>query len=165
MYRVGVTGSRTWDDPAAIREALIVAQGERPAGEMLLMHGKCPPRSRPCRQGEALGIVRWNQARMLLPATRLNLLGADWLADVIARGLGWEVEQWPARWDLDTRRGGFIRDADMVAAGADEWLAFVMRCTDVRCARRPAHGSHGAAGTFSMVEKAGTKRRMFKRGW
>jgi hypothetical protein len=161
VRRVGVTGSRIWDDPAAIREALVLAQGNRPPGEMLLVHGKCPPRSRT----KPPAVVRWNYARMLLPETRLNFLGADWLADVIARGLDWKVEQWPARWDLDTRRGGFIRDEAMVAAGADEWLAFVMRCTDLRCARRPPHGSHGAAGTFAMVEKAGMQRRMIKRGW
>ena len=161
MYKVGVTGSRTWDDPAMIREALIAAQAGRPASGMLLMHGKCPPRSR----STPPTVVRWNYARMLLPDTRLNFLGADWLADVTARGLGWQIEQWPARWDLDSRRGGFIRDAAMMSAGADEWLAFVMRCTDLRCARRPPHGSHGAAGTYAMAEKAGAKRRMFKSGW
>lgn len=40
--RVLVTGSRTWDDVGTIRNALLSAQGTRPAAGMTLVSGACP---------------------------------------------------------------------------------------------------------------------------
>lgn len=51
--------------------------------------------------------------------------GADTMADGVALSLGCRVERWPAAWDLYGRRAGFVRNADMVAKGANVCLAFI----------------------------------------
>ena len=40
-FRLLVTGSRTWDDPRTIEQALAVILARHPAG-VLLVHGACP---------------------------------------------------------------------------------------------------------------------------
>lgn len=50
--------------------------------------------------------------------------GADAIADAVARRLGIEVEEHPARWDRYGRRAGFVRNAEMVALKPDVVLAF-----------------------------------------
>lgn len=50
--------------------------------------------------------------------------GADALADVYARSMGWTVEPHPAAWNELGRAAGPIRNSEMVAAGADVVTAF-----------------------------------------
>ncbi|WP_171075097.1 SLOG family protein [Nonomuraea basaltis] len=78
-YVVLVTGSRSWDDPDAIRNALVPIVAE---------HG---PRNVTVRHGRAMG--------------------ADMMADSIARQLGAHVEQRPADWDVCAGPGASRRIA------------------------------------------------------
>lgn len=50
--------------------------------------------------------------------------GADHLAEKAARARGLEVETWPAPWDEYGKAAGYIRNQDMVNAGADLCYAF-----------------------------------------
>ncbi|WP_431781745.1 SLOG family protein [Streptomyces chumphonensis] len=122
-YRVLVTGSRDWTDTttiaAALEQALIDA-GPRP---VVVVHGACPR-------------------------------GADALADRHARwlrgtGCAIDVETHPARWRIDGRQAGFIRNAAMVRLGADVCLAFIR------------DGSRGASHTAGLAEEAGILTRRF----
>jgi len=49
--------------------------------------------------------------------------GADTLADKAARAFGMDVEPHPADWETHGKRAGFIRNAEMVALGADQVIA------------------------------------------
>lgn len=50
--------------------------------------------------------------------------GADFLAAQSARKLCWNVEDHGAHWDRHGKAAGYIRNAEMVDAGADVCLAF-----------------------------------------
>lgn len=52
--------------------------------------------------------------------------GADEIAAEIARELRWAIEEHPADWDRLGKSAGPRRNAEMVAAGAEVCLAFVM---------------------------------------
>lgn len=69
--------------------------------------------------------------------------GADKMADQAARKFGWHVERHPAAWELHGRRAGFVRNADMVALGADVCLAFIKSA------------SRGATMCARLAERAG----------
>ncbi|MCZ7413129.1 SLOG family protein [Streptomyces sp. WMMC897] len=122
-YRALVTGSRDWDDATAIAAALeqvLVDAGPRP---VVVVHGACPR-------------------------------GADTLADHYARWLRGQgcaigIEQHPARWRIDGRQAGFIRNAAMVRLGADVCLAFIR------------DGSRGASHTAGLAEAAGIPTRRY----
>ena len=51
--------------------------------------------------------------------------GADLLCEKVAEELGWRIEPHPADWKLFGKRAGYIRNAEMVALGADLCLAFI----------------------------------------
>lgn len=51
--------------------------------------------------------------------------GADFIADQIARLAGLKVEVHPADWNRYGKRAGFIRNDEMVKAGANVVLAFI----------------------------------------
>jgi hypothetical protein len=114
--RILVTGSRTWDDRRRVRRALTGVALER--GDfhgIVVVHGACPT-------------------------------GADALADEWATNhddWGVTAERHPADWDRHGKRAGFIRNAEMVATGADLCLAFIK------------DGSRGATMTADLAEKAG----------
>ena len=157
-FRVGVTGSRAYASPDIIESALITAQDDRPAAQMVLVHGRCDPRS---PRGYRIG---WDAALLMSEDAQMALHGADWLADRIATKLGWQIEPHPADWRSHPRAGGFIRNAQMVSAGAGAWLAFIDECRDPKCRRRPLerHGSHGASNCAGLAEEAGIPTRRYE---
>jgi len=138
LYRVLVTGSRTWyrdtrsvggltvDD--ALDVACFTAAGHGVPG-LLLVHGACPK-------------------------------GADAVADGWARDRarrGWPVaepERYPADWGRG-KRAGFDRNDHMVSLGADRCFAFVDLCRKPECRRTDVHGSHGAVHCATAARKAG----------
>lgn len=101
--RVLVTGSRVWRDSDAIRQEMVAQENQAgPWGEMTLVHG---------------GQRSWDRERR-------EAFGADYLAKRIAEDLGWLIEEYPADWHANGRAAGPIRNAQMVATGADVCLAF-----------------------------------------
>jgi hypothetical protein len=76
--------------------------------------------------------------------------GADAMADKFAREIGMSVRRHPANWDAHGKRAGFLRNAEMVSAGADLCFAFIKG------------GSPGASMTASLAKKAGIPTTIFK---
>jgi len=97
-YRILVTGSRTWEDEAAVRMELGTEMqrafmlGMRP----VVVHGACPR-------------------------------GADAVADRLARELAPAAvpESHPADWDRFGKAAGFRRNDEMARLGAIVCLAFI----------------------------------------
>lgn len=118
--RLLITGSRGWTDESAIRRA-IGAVTAKHGHELTIVHGDCPS-------------------------------GADWIADQVARGWGggMKVERHPALWILHGKRAGFVRNAEMVDAGADLCLAFIL------------NESKGATMCADLAEKAGIPVRRYE---
>lgn len=113
-FRVLVTGSRTWDDHDIVRDVLTGAVYQNlPA---VIVHGACP------RGADAI---------------------ASWWVRQFGRNLDIAEERHPADWNTLGKRAGFVRNAEMVALGADVCLAFIR------------DGSRGASHTADLAEKAG----------
>lgn len=74
-----------------------------------------------------------------------NTLGADKEAEAIAKELGWEVEPHPADWKTYGRAAGPVRNAEMVALGADFCIGF------------PTPFSIGTYDCMEKARKAGIK--------
>lgn len=74
--------------------------------------------------------------------------GADMLADKVAQSLGWYREPHPAQWQFG-RGAGFARNMEMVAAGADVCLAFIL------------NGSKGSGHCARVAEAAGIPVKRF----
>lgn len=111
--RILITGSRDWTDGAAIGRAL------RDAGRAAGVHP------------QAVTVVHGG-AR-----------GADTIAGQVAREYGCTVEVHPADWAGKGAAAGPLRNAQMVALGADLCLAF------------PLGESPGTRGCMAMAARAG----------
>jgi hypothetical protein len=128
LYRVLVTGSRTWDDPEAVVFELAGLSLQH--APIVVIHGKARD-------------------------------GADRFAHLAAQALAVREEPHPADWAKHNRRAGMIRNAEMVKAGADVCLAFIMPCRLASCDRGDPHGTHGATHCADLAEKAGIETRRF----
>lgn len=78
--------------------------------------------------------------------------GADAIADEYARRWRLAVERHHADWDRHGKRAGFVRNAEMVKAGADLCLAFIR------------DSSRGATHCADLAENAGIPTRRYT-GW
>lgn len=159
-WGVAVTGSRTWSDYDLILGVFLHVQEQHPGWQIRLHHGRCDPQ---LRTGKT---IPWGRAVHLPHDMQVEMCGGDWLADVAARALQWEIRDHPAdweapcrpackpghrqqRWDRDVTycpAAGNYRNTAMLTGGeVDELHAFVDRCRDnrVRCYGKPPHGSHG----------------------
>lgn len=124
--RILITGSRTWTDEDAISRAIFgVAQ-----------YGTKP------------GFLNYCQDITVVSGACPK--GADAMAEQIAESAGMNVERHPADWNTHGKRAGFLRNAEMVALGADVCLAFIK------------NGSKGATHTANLAEKAGIKTLRFE---
>lgn len=113
MTRVLVTGSRKWDRPDVIWESLDrIARELAAAGddELVVVHGAFFPTKRG-------------------PDGRFPLESADYLADLWCRRddhpLAVRPERHPANWRAHGKRAAFLRNREMVSAGAHLVLAFL----------------------------------------
>lgn len=76
--------------------------------------------------------------------------GADAQAERFALGWGWTVEQHPADWAQYGLRAGYLRNAEMVDAGADVCVAFIK------------HNSRGASMTLQLAQRAGIECQVYR---
>jgi len=75
--------------------------------------------------------------------------GADRMAAGYHSHWGGECEAHPAQWELHGKRAGFVRNAEMVALGADLCLAFIK------------DESRGATMCARLAEEAGIPTRRY----
>ncbi|WP_405166431.1 DUF2493 domain-containing protein [Nocardia sp. NBC_01499] len=76
--------------------------------------------------------------------------GADAQCEACWQAWGGRVERHPADWDRLGRRAGFVRNEQMVRAGADLCVAFIR------------NDSAGATHTARMAQQAGIPTRIFR---
>lgn len=96
--RILITGSRTWLDAQQVEDAIRDYLQTHPAERYVVIHGAA--------------------------------VGADTMAGQASRRLreaGWPIliEEHPAQWRRFGKRAGFLRNAEMIDAGADVLLAFI----------------------------------------
>lgn len=120
--RVLVTGSRTWTDYATIHNRLAGLRYGHNKGPMVVVHGACP-------RGADQIASEWVQALRHPDVTE---------------------ERHPADWSGLGKPAGYVRNAEMVALGADLVLAFIH------------DGSRGATHCAGLAEKAGIQTLRFE---
>lgn len=127
--RILITGSRDWADYDMLTTTMVEAVrshieqrpelGTGATDWVTVVHGDCPT-------------------------------GADRMAQSFCEQVTfWETERHPADWARYGKRAGFVRNAEMVALGADVCLAFIK------------NESRGASMTASFAEQAGIETRRF----
>lgn len=121
-YRVLVTGSRTWTNVAFISDVLDEVLAPRLTG-FTLVHGAA-------HKGA-------------------DYIAMQWAASRTPKGLI-TLEPHPADWKANRKGAGPIRNAEMVALGADVCLAFIRTY------------SRGATHCASLAEKAGIETRIYR---
>lgn len=130
-FRVLVTGSRSWDDDPLLCLHLSLAVQEGAPGQRV--------------------VIIHGAARQ----------GADKTADIWARNHGIPLERHAADWNRYGKRAGFLRNEEMVDAGADIVLAFIAPCRLPGCQNGKPHGTHGATHCAALAERAGIPVRRF----
>lgn len=113
--RLLVTGSRTWPNEPAIAAAILTQWIAWDRPPLTLVHGG---------------------------AAGADLMAAGVISKQAAPLDLFKVEEHLALWDLHGRAAGHIRNAEMVALGADRILAFIH------------NGSRGATGCLELAERA-----------
>ncbi|TPM76473.1 DUF2493 domain-containing protein [Mesorhizobium sp. B2-3-3] len=100
-YRILITGSRDWNDEAAISKALTTLAAANAFAEQptVIVHGACP--------------------------TGADQMADDWARWHARHSSTITIERHPADWNAHGRAAGPRRNAAMVAAGADACLAFI----------------------------------------
>lgn len=121
--RILVTGSRTWDDDWTVEHALVDAWIGFDPDPVVVVHGACS------RGADAIA-DRWAQSHH-------------------ERNDTVDVERHPADWKGYGKAAGFIRNAEMVAAGADLCLAFIR------------NRSRGATDCLTQARNAGIPTRVW----
>lgn len=124
-YRILVTGSRDFTDQALACKALADAAAGVPRDTVVLVTG--------CARG------------------------ADRIAELYAGAQDWGIERHrvtPEDWERDGWQAGHLRNARMVAAGADVCVALIMPCSKPGCRRPQPHDSHGTADCMAKAKAA-----------
>lgn len=75
--------------------------------------------------------------------------GADYLAGIYAKSMNFNVEEYKADWSLG-KRAGYIRNQEMVDAGADVCLAFIR------------NKSKGATMCAELAQQAGIPTKIWR---
>lgn len=132
-YRILITGSRTWTDEQAIRDALTIPISQHGPEHVTVVHGACP------KGADAIA----------------DRIARAWT--------GLAVERHPADWSNLKGAAGYARNADMVALGADVCLAFIDPCADPKCRKTNPHGTHGATHCADQARKACIEVRRWPR--
>jgi len=137
-WRLLITGSRYIVDRTVVRQRLFVKLGDAIARQrtLVLVHGDCPDQNGADRTAHI-----WGQAQM-------------------RSGQPVRVEAHPAKGHPTENFGewpqaGPNRNTFMVGLGADEGIAFLDRCTSLRCRRPDAHPSHGTSDCLRKAVAAG----------
>jgi hypothetical protein len=139
-YRVLVTGSRDWDDELAVNVALLDAAvkcSKIGRHRLVVVHGGARG-----ADSFAAAFAGWAQGRSPV----IEIVGE---AHAVTS----------ANWREFGRAAGMRRNAEMVSLGADVCLAFILPCTDLKCRRPGAHGSHGASHCAQIAEANGIETR------
>lgn len=76
--------------------------------------------------------------------------GADYIADVFAKRMHFDTEPHIAEWERFGKAAGFVRNSEMVQAGADICLAFIR------------NESKGATMCAKLAEEAGIPVKYFR---
>lgn len=87
--------------------------------------------------------------------------GADYMAGYVAYRAGLVVEVHEANWLAHGKAAGPIRNQEMVDAGADIGLAFLMPCKKSGCRLSIPHNSHGASDCVMRARAAGITVREY----
>ena len=92
-----------------------------------------------------ISVALYEHGRIGLDTTLVhgNARGADLIAADWAQILCWRIERHPAEWEKHGKAAGYIRNKEMVDAGADICLAFIR------------NKSKGATMCADLAEKAG----------
>lgn len=124
--RIGVTISRDWDDFEAIEDALYEA----------------------CHASTSVTghTISFHKVTVVHGASQMDFAIAG-----MAHVLGMDLEPHPADWKAYGKGAGMVRNSEMVASGADVWLAFIK------------NGSRGASDCAAKAEAAGIPVRRYER--
>lgn len=111
MTRVLVSSSRWWWDVPLLAAGLDAEAGD---GQMTLIHGRCDPRTTNAAYIARHGTDRvpWDVA--LAHPEHGPYIGGGWHAHHHALLRGWNIEEYPANWDLHGNAAGPIRNQRMV---------------------------------------------------
>lgn len=137
-YRLLITGSRFLSDRSLVRERLgfklevAIALGK----QLVIVHGDCPDHKGADKTADIWGT---EQSHMGMPV---------------------RVERHPAQnhptQDFGPWPGaGPNRNDYLVGLGANEGIAFIDKCTSMRCRRPDVHPSHGTLDCLRKAEAAG----------